>query len=881
MIVRTISTSTAASEHRTKFMQAAARVQMMGRALNRGQGSSEAANHVDNRLRDPRQVSDHVEPTASLGDQEPSRFNVAHFLSNTDDLLTHVTHVDDAVDCTASTATPRMSSGSAPFPLQQGEATPHTCADPSLVPTVAVVQNGVEWGFTSMTLCEIGKPPPDGGTAAVEVNMLAKSMTQCNELNDDMIHRVEHLSELQQEALGTIVHKESLLQVTRQVLDMLHYVAFIGVFVATTLHGRHDDSTYKMALSLMAQLQDKPWPARVSSVSKTFRESVESIEELHKYLLGSFYDVVYSGGSFDGDNAFPPGNAYSPRGVLGGYGEIWGPIRIGQVRVDGVPCSGMLIETSPHLKNESTLCYPEYTASTASHASFGHHGATYSYDSVPPSVEPSMLSHSARLYPAPGFNVYLPNQESERCNRDTFEHCDVYDQLKAIEETKFFDRATRAVFIDMAVYNRNFRDVSVVRLYIEAYPAGGMEPRGLIQTERLYAYSSSHDAVKIIGEIAVLIAATHQLYRIYRAPPSGRHVSTQVHVVHLLLFYVIAACKWLSYVHLPDPSAIASTTYLNFRTSMQYFWVGECVASVVCLLAWIKAFYYLSFVPQFAQLMKTISKASKEMFGLMLIFLVSLVGSAMAFNMAFGMRLHNYHTFWRSFLTLVQVIINKVELEALVETNQVLGPLFFCVFVVLMLFVILNMFIVIITDAYIDAQRELELMHDFQLKVSTREILHHLWHDVVLNLRWIGPHVFQPLHDGISRAIHVLQRLQADSPPPVTRLAHEGTVAAELEAVLRLKQGASLYHAKAAAVDSTSESLDGEGAVVPVESEMSSHDSHDDERVASLFAAIAQEYEEGVAATKVALASLNRAPHEAALHTIQANLDRWLDLAHA
>jgi uncharacterized membrane protein YqhA len=40
-------------------------------------------------------------------------------------------------------------------------------------------------------------------------------------------------------------------------------------------------------------------------------------------------------------------------------------------------------------------------------------------------------------------------------------------------------------------------------------------------------------------------------------------------------------------------------------------------------------------------------------------------------------------------LTLVQVIINKVKFEDLVETNQVLGPVFFCLFVVLMLFVIL------------------------------------------------------------------------------------------------------------------------------------------------------------------------------------------------
>ncbi|RHY29114.1 hypothetical protein DYB25_014186, partial [Aphanomyces astaci] len=55
--------------------------------------------------------------------------------------------------------------------------------------------------------------------------------------------------------------------------------------------------------------------------------------------------------------------------------------------------------------------------------------------------------------------------------------------------------------------------VSLVRLYVEAYPSGGMEPRGLFQTERLYAYSSSEDAVKLVGEALVLVAVTHQLYR--------------------------------------------------------------------------------------------------------------------------------------------------------------------------------------------------------------------------------------------------------------------------------------------------------------------------------------------------------------------------------
>ncbi|ETV79431.1 hypothetical protein H257_07443 [Aphanomyces astaci] len=891
MIVRAITTSTAAAERRTRLLKEAVRVQMISLAMSRGLTSVEAASHVDGTMMSTREQQ---RVSASLVDAPESEENQAPPSSN---LIREIVGTDDVIDSTAVACRPRSSAESVELSSKPSHPpNPHQPegldGDASALQyTDQAAQELMHQELSALTATELRKIVQNhsahhsdavdsrlerDSAAAVEVNALADSMSLNNQLDDDMIHRVKHLSMCQQQQLSAIVHKQSLLHVTTQVLDMVHYMVFISVFVIVSMHGRHDDSPYKMTLSLMDQLQDKPWPSRVTSVTKTFRDNVDCIDELYDYLLGGFYDVVYSGGSFDGDNQFPSGNTYSSRGVLGGYGEIWGPIRIGQVRVVGVECTGMLIESS-FLRNESTKCFPEYSAATASQDSYGLHGATYSYDAGPASIEPSFISHSARVYPAPSFNIYLPNHENALCNLDTLEHCDVYDQLAALKHSKFFDRATRAVFIDMTVYNRNVRDVSLVRLYVEAYPSGGMEPRGLFQTERLYAYSSSEDAVKLVGEALVLVAVTHQLYRMYMYPPLVQHASNHLHVFNLGLFYVIAVFKVLSYQSLPDIATISATEFLNFRQSAEYFWIAEAVASVVCLLAWIKLFYYLSFVPKFAQLMKTITKASKEMLGLMLIFMISLVGSAMAFNMTFGMRLYNYHTFWRSFLTLVQVIINKVEFEDLVETNQVLGPVFFCVFVTLMLFVILNMFIVIITDAYIDAQRELEVMQDIQLNVTSAEILDHLLHDVVLKLQWVGPHVFQPLYK-MSVRVHkayYAQRNDTTSDNKIGVHVHDGTVAAELEALVRMKHGA-LHQTKP--IQHQHESFN--GVAIPVESEESTHDdAQADDRQASTFAVIATEAADYVAAAKLVLATLDPAIDQAKVQAFHDHLDTWLDFA--
>ncbi|KAF0698659.1 Aste57867_10753 [Aphanomyces stellatus] len=959
MFVRAMSTSAASADHRAKILNAALRVQMIQKMSTRGLSEMEAADEVDQAM----SAAGRHRPMSAPALPMVEAFAVANpsqapIVEGDMTVEQATSDGDPSSDASLVVALPpRRPPVLGPLPTRQSsEETLPTTIDaaatavlvphcPSSTGALAPVSNDIHEDLhesiqelKNMSTKELRRmvfrsasqskmntsASPGGGGAPVmkeeelaEVNALAATMSR-REMNPDVMSRMENLTAGQQQKLTALVRKQSMVNATKEIVDMFNYIIFIVLFVSASMYGRQDDTPYKMTLNLMNQLQDKPWPARVTGVPKTF-DDVDCIEELHKYLctlspfvrlthmfcraaVGNFYDVMYASGSFDGDKRFPVGATYSPRGVLGGYSEIWGPVRIGQLRVHGHPCEGTIIDKLLH--NE-TLCYPEYSAATDSREEFRYKEFEYKADTNA-SSEPTFIAHSARFYPGPAFNIYLPNQESTACNYDTFEGCHVYEQLHAIEESKFFDRATRAVFIDFTVFNRNFRQLTLVRLYMEQFPSGGMDPRAELQTYQLYGYNAPADYLKLAVEVATVLVVTYQLVKEfrYRGDANTGGMAAYIHVLSLGLFYVIAALKAISYAQLPSPSQINPTVFLNFRTSAQYFWVAEAVTSIVCFLAWMKLFYFLSFIPNFAQLIKTITKAAKEMAGLMLIFFISLVGSAMAFQMSFGTRLYNFHTFWRSFLTLLQVIINKVEFEDLLETNQVLGPIFFCLFVLLMLFVILNMFIVIITDAYIEAQDEIELMHDIELNVMSKEIIDHVLHNVVFKIPLVGRHVFQPMVDLIMRFMAARAKAKSKNALVTT---HEGTVSAELEAILRLKQ-AGTGRAKSAGLmlkaathvedDATSDAdaavdarLDSppsslqhsataiksiDRMAVPVNSEGSMHEEDDPADVLlQLNKTIAQEVHAYVEAMATKLADLETKADEAMVHAIQAHLDQF------
>ncbi|RHZ22965.1 hypothetical protein DYB37_006653 [Aphanomyces astaci] len=536
------------------------------------------------------------------------------------------------------------------------------------------------------------------------------------------------------------------------------YLMFLALFIVVTvdISGHFaPDSPYRVTAMLNAQLRDKPFRYKDIHVKKTF-DTIKTVQELHQYLstyllmtptTGPFYDVVFAGDSFDGDNEFPHGDLYADRGYLGGNTRLVGPIRIGQIRVKAEVCGGAMAAV-PGLFTDPVQCFNTYSASTESTTTFGYH---FNYTALSPKpVEPRFYSHMHHWYGSPTFGEMVPSTEADSCDFETKVACPVYDQLVSLKEHKYFDKATRAVFIDLNLYTANIDHTTSARLFAEMLPGGEFFPRGggemggggvttqvEFLTYRLYPWHDTADfiqsgcegliyvvvLVKLRGEVALARRVGRRYFSMF---------SNLAIVCNYLLFLFVLGFRALSFLTLP--SALSDSAFVDLRYMMDLL-----TTQLV--------------IPMFGQLTKTVTRSAGKVLELVVIFVLTLVGAALAFYLAFGNFATNYHTFQSSFYTLLHIVTGEMSLTDLRLANRVLGPFFFISFVFLMMFIILNIFIVIVSEAYTDTKKELHLMKEMALDTLSKEIAHHFLHEFVYRVPILGVHVFQPLIEGTSKAI--------------------------------------------------------------------------------------------------------------------------------
>jgi hypothetical protein len=94
--------------------------------------------------------------------------------------------------------------------------------------------------------------------------------------------------------------------------------------------------------------------------------------------------------------------------------------------------------------------------------------------------------------------------------------------------------------------------------------------------------------------------------------------------------------------------------------------------------------------------------------GFLLVFFIIFYGFSQAHTMVFQGKLEEFRTVGDSCFTLMRSLLGNFDFVRLQEANQYMGPLLFIVFVVLAVFVVLNMLIAIISNAYDITRRELE-----------------------------------------------------------------------------------------------------------------------------------------------------------------------------
>eukprot|EP00873_Tetraselmis_striata_P002177 jgi/Tetstr1/422441/TSEL_013279.t1 len=346
-------------------------------------------------------------------------------------------------------------------------------------------------------------------------------------------------------------------------------------------------------------------------------------------------------------------------------------------------------------------------------------------------------------------------------------------QVAALRTQGWIDEDnTRAVMVDVGMFNQNFNLFTTFRAFFEVPTIGGVRPRSFTSTFRIHRYVSHWDRVvmglEVVFCIFIFFFTVQELREIVKLKAAYfKDPWNLMDWANLIILYVVIGLRVGSLLMAEGFSFSSSSIRYVDLVPMGAFATQELnVSALNFFLLYFKVFKYLRDVPRMDAILVTISGALVDLFLFIIMAAIVLIGFSAAFYVCFGMDVAEYRSMGNSFGSLIQALLGVFNYGALRDANSIMAPILFYLYFAVVFFILLSMFIAILDDSYGQAKEN-----------QTEEDLNYY-----VNL---GRKFMMSINGMLGRkqAVHSLARdlLNADDGETLDGLLDE----AELEAVLK------------------------------------------------------------------------------------------------
>mmetsp|Transcript_9536 Transcript_9536/g.33511 ORF Transcript_9536/g.33511 Transcript_9536/m.33511 type:complete len:678 (-) Transcript_9536:100-2133(-) len=526
---------------------------------------------------------------------------------------------------------------------------------------------------------------------------------------------------------------------TRLVLrEIFFFVIFLGCFTSSAVLEVQDDDIFYYGNNVKGQLTTQEFFEEDSHVVKTFEE-IRTVEEWYQWAHGPLLNTLYTSGTWAGGDEAPfPGYVFGIHKLVGG-------VRIGQLRVKKNDVCPDAVEFA--YREGGHKCYGgakgEFTLDDEDKRDFGDLDVPFTwngwgeyYRSVEEDRalgEYATRRHvTAIKFPPPAFGVIMPNSG--------------YEEAQAIVRDlavgNYIDEQTRVVTVDFTLLNPGMMYFLVIRISAEVSHAGGVIMTYEAMTVRQYSY---FDGLTWFKKLMEGIVTLFYMYYFVREVRRGRNrgmryfmnTDAALHNINIVVFVFVCVGRLISMSLTPSEASVVvdSDIFYDFGPSASVRKISVYLNAINAFLCWFKLIRYLSYAPSMALVVGTLGRSAGEVVGFMVIFAITFYGFAAAHMMSFGALVFDYRNMTQAMLSLITSLLGDFDLDELARAQWLLGPAFFIVFVALAVFVVLNVLIAIISDAYTATNEELLQKED--VKVGA-EIVEYVW-DTIYGIPILGP----------------------------------------------------------------------------------------------------------------------------------------------
>eukprot|EP00697_Spironema_sp_BW2_P003204 gnl/Spiro4/14279_TR7678_c0_g1_i1.p1 gnl/Spiro4/14279_TR7678_c0_g1~~gnl/Spiro4/14279_TR7678_c0_g1_i1.p1 ORF type:complete len:356 (+),score=138.51 gnl/Spiro4/14279_TR7678_c0_g1_i1:709-1776(+) len=191
----------------------------------------------------------------------------------------------------------------------------------------------------------------------------------------------------------------------------------------------------------------------------------------------------------------------------------------------------------------------------------------------------------------------------------------------------------------------------------------------------------------------------------------------------LCAFFVIVGMR-IYYVSHFSALAFAGVGYDNSRyyTELElqsYLYRQEMdITAINIFLCFFKMFAYLELFPLLYLPWKTLSNASDAITSYIVLFFFVFIGFALVGMVIFGRDLNAFRNFGLAMITVFEIMLGFFDYDPLPEVNRFMAPLYFSMVIIIINFVLVNMFLAIIIESWGDIKANPDLMVGFTNRIA-------------------------------------------------------------------------------------------------------------------------------------------------------------------
>jgi len=284
--------------------------------------------------------------------------------------------------------------------------------------------------------------------------------------------------------------------------------------------------------------------------------------------------------------------------------------------------------------------------------------------------------------------------------------------LVELENQGFIDDQTRAVIVQMTLYNPNYNMFLLAKLLFEFTPGGLVYPRAYYIPLKVKLYESPEDEVRMVFEItcvSFLLIWTIRFFVELRltAWETGTYKNTFnsfwafFEIGMLLLGWATGGLLLWYMIQVADLDLTVDTQYYpdmdgpsaGFQLQGQFMAIG-------CFLVIMKSFKYMEMSAKLGMINRALARSAGSLATFFAIFLMIYVSFVFMGYQIFGPYVEGYCTVFKSITSLFLSAAGVVDYADLKAASPIFAPLFFFLFVIAIVFIMLNMFVGIVCEGF-------------------------------------------------------------------------------------------------------------------------------------------------------------------------------------